>query len=191
MNGPKLGQGMSPTHINVIHGTIDLFNQFARDMLVPSEDLFVIGEDEIITRDFIKTFHTNGFSSLPVMSPDKSEIIGVLKAKSLVGVRADIRVTDIQERVCSMPSAKEDLPVIDVLTAMMHSNVNMAEIKDVAGKFVGVVTIKSILSKIASSKSAGMGRSGELNPNPIVQHHIVVGNKQIIVKRPLEESLLA
>ena len=126
---------------------------------------------------------------VPVFTNDESDMVGVIKCKHFVGLEPETKVSDMHERISQQAVIQSDMSVIEVMGAMVHSNVHMAAVQDRDEGFIGVLTMKSILERIVSTGPAGF--DGDLTKLAhLVPHHRVIGGKQLTMLTPLEEGLL-
>jgi len=68
---------------------IEMKDKEAKDLMINLNDVFMLEYDEELSEQKIDDIITKGYSRIPIYSNDKSNIIGILMLKQLIGHRFD------------------------------------------------------------------------------------------------------
>ncbi len=133
--------------LKMLEGVLQVSEQRARDVMVPRKKMIVLKKDAAL-EDIYHTVIEFGHSRFPVISEDKSEVVGVLLAKDLLGYaldRKNIKVADIMRAVIVVPESKR----LNVLLKEFRENrSHMAIVVDEYGAVAGIITIEDVLEQI-------------------------------------------
>jgi CBS domain containing-hemolysin-like protein len=119
------------------------------DVMIPMSRA-VTAPREVDAQRLIAIVGGSNYSRLPLLD-DRGMVAGILNVYDALTVRAVSRPADpaVVPLVLS-----EDLTVTDALYRMQRGNAHMAVVQDVAGKHVGIVTIKDLVEEIVGEIEA-------------------------------------
>jgi len=133
--------------LKMLEGVLQVSEQRARDVMVPRKKMIVLKKDASL-EDIYSTVIEFGHSRFPVISEDKSEVVGVLLAKDLLGhalARKNIKVEELMRAATVVPESKR----LNVLLKEFRANrSHMAIVVDEYGAVAGIVTIEDVLEQI-------------------------------------------
>ncbi len=133
--------------LKMLEGVLQVSEQRARDVMVPRKKMIVLKKDAAL-EDIYHTVIEFGHSRFPVISEDKSEVVGVLLAKDLLGHaldRKNIKVEELMRSVTVVPESKR----LNVLLKEFRENrSHMAIVVDEYGAVAGIITIEDVLEQI-------------------------------------------
>lgn len=133
--------------LKMLEGVLQVSEQRARDVMVPRKKMIVLKKDTSL-EDIYSTVIEYGHSRFPVISDDKSEVVGVLLAKDLLTHALDrnnIKVEDLMRTATVVPESKR----LNVLLKEFRENrSHMAIVVDEYGAVAGIVTIEDVLEQI-------------------------------------------
>lgn len=133
--------------LKMLEGVLQVSEQRARDVMVPRKKMIVLKKDASL-EDVYTTVIEYAHSRYPVISDDKSEVVGVLLAKDLLVhalARKDLKVEELMRPVTVVPESKR----LNVLLKDFRANrSHMAIVVDEYGAVAGVVTIEDVLEQI-------------------------------------------
>lgn len=133
--------------LKMLEGVLQVSEQRARDVMVPRKKMIVLKKDALLI-DIYSTVIEFGHSRFPVISEDKSEVVGVLLAKDLLSHALDgqnIKVESLMRAAIVVPESKR----LDVLLKEFRENrSHMAIVVDEYGAVAGIVTIEDVLEQI-------------------------------------------
>jgi len=133
--------------LSMLEGVLQVSEQRARDVMVPRKKMIVLNKDALL-EDVFPTVIEYGHSRFPVITEDKSEVVGVLMAKDLLAHalnKKDITVESIMRPATVVPESKR----LNVLLKEFRAKRNhMAIVIDEYGAVAGVVTIEDVLEQI-------------------------------------------
>ena len=133
--------------LKMLEGVLQVSEQRARDVMVPRKKMIVLKKDASIESVY-STVIEYGHSRFPVISEDKSEVVGILLAKDLLAhalERKDIKVEELMRTATVVPESKR-LNVL--LKEFRAKRSHMAIVVDEYGAVAGVVTIEDVLEQI-------------------------------------------
>jgi len=131
----------------MLEGVLQVSEQRARDVMVPRKKMIVLKKDAVLS-EIYSTVIEYGHSRFPVISEDKSEVVGILLVKDLLAhalSEKDIKVEQIMRTATVVPESKR----LNVLLKDFRSKrSHMAIVVDEYGAVAGVVTIEDVLEQI-------------------------------------------
>lgn len=133
--------------LSMLEGVLQVSEQRARDVMVPRKKMIVLNKDALL-EDVFPVVIEYGHSRFPVITEDKSEVVGILMAKDLLAHalnKKDITVESIMRPATVVPESKR----LNVLLKEFRAKRNhMAIVIDEYGAVAGVVTIEDVLEQI-------------------------------------------
>ena len=133
--------------LKMIEGVLQVSEQRARDVMVPRKKMIVLKKDASLEEVYPVVIEY-GHSRFPVISEDKSEVVGILLAKDLLAHaldRKDMKVEELMRIATVVPESKR----LNVLLKEFRSKrSHMAIVVDEYGAVAGVVTIEDVLEQI-------------------------------------------
>ncbi|NOR80402.1 MAG: CBS domain-containing protein [Methyloprofundus sp.] len=133
--------------LKMLEGVLQVSEQRARDVMVPRKKMIVLKKDALL-EEIYPTVIEFGHSRFPVISEDKSEVVGVLLAKDLLAHalnRKTIKVEELMRTAIVVPESKR----LNVLLKEFRENrSHMAIVVDEYGAVAGIVTIEDVLEQI-------------------------------------------
>ncbi len=133
--------------LKMLEGVLQVSEQRARDVMVPRKKMIVLQKDALLN-DIYPTVIEYGHSRFPVITEDKSEVVGILLAKDLLTHaldKKDITVAELMREAMVVPESKR----LNVLLKEFRAKRNhMAIVVDEYGAVAGIVTIEDVLEQI-------------------------------------------
>ena len=133
--------------LTMLEGVLQVSEQRASDVMVPRKKMVVLNKDALLETVYPMVIES-GHSRFPVITDDKSEVVGILLAKDLLAHALDnkeIKVEEIMRPVQVVPESKR----LNVLLKDFRAKHNhMAIVVDEYGAVAGVVTIEDVLEQI-------------------------------------------
>jgi len=140
---------MDSEALTMIEGVLQVAELRVRDIMIPRAQMVVVGRDDSLCEVLdiaIKSAH----SRFPVISDDRSEVVGIMLAKDLLhycgsedGQRFNMR--DVLRAAVFVPESKR----LNVLLKEFRTNRNhIAIVIDEYGAAAGLVTIEDVLEQI-------------------------------------------
>ena len=133
--------------LKMLEGVLQVSEQRARDVMVPRKKMIVLKKHASL-EEIYPVVIEYGHSRFPVISEDKSEVVGILLAKDLLVHaidRKDIKVEELMRPATVVPESKR-LNVL--LKEFRAKRSHMAIVVDEYGAVAGVVTIEDVLEQI-------------------------------------------
>ena len=133
--------------LKMLEGVLQVSEQQARDVMVPRKKMIVLKKDASL-EEIYPIVIEYGHSRFPVISEDKSEVVGILLAKDLLAFaidRKDIKVEALMRTATVVPESKR-LNVL--LKEFRTKRSHMAIVVDEYGAVAGIVTIEDVLEQI-------------------------------------------
>ena len=138
---------IDPEALSMIEGVMQFSELRVRDVMIPRVQMVVVPQDAELETIFplvIESAH----SRYPVIGEDRTEVVGVLLVKDLLGhsmKNRDLLVKDIMRRAQFVPESKR-LNVL--LREFRATRSHMAIVVDEYGAAAGLVTIEDVLEQI-------------------------------------------
>ncbi|QFY43715.1 CBS domain-containing protein [Candidatus Methylospira mobilis] len=140
-------QLIDPDAMAMIEGIMAFSGLRAGDIMVPRSKMVVI-EHDAVPEDVFPVVTESGHSRYPVIGEDRSEVLGILLAKDLLGYRSanvSKHVYEIMRPTHFIPESKR----LNVLLKEFRANrSHMAIVVDEYGAAAGLVTIEDVLEQI-------------------------------------------
>jgi len=133
--------------LSMLEGVLQVSEQRAKDVMVPRKKMIVLNKDASL-EDVFPIVIEYGHSRFPVITEDKSAVVGILMAKDLLAHalnKKDITVESIMRPATVVPESKR----LNVLLKEFRAKRNhMAIVVDEYAAVAGVVTIEDVLEQI-------------------------------------------
>ncbi|BCG64837.1 MAG: magnesium and cobalt transporter [Methyloprofundus sp.] len=133
--------------LKMLEGVLQVSEQRARDVMVPRKKMIVLQKDALLNNVYPIVIEY-GHSRFPVITEDKSEVVGILLAKDLLTHALDkkeITVSQLMRDAMVVPESKR----LNVLLKEFRAKRNhMAIVVDEYGAVAGIVTIEDVLEQI-------------------------------------------
>lgn len=133
--------------LKMLEGVLQVSEQRARDVMVPRKKMIVLKKDALL-EEIYPIVIESGHSRFPVISEDKSEVVGVLLTKDLLTHalnRKTIKVEELMRTATVVPESKR----LNVLLKEFRENrSHMAIVVDEYGAVAGIITIEDVLEQI-------------------------------------------
>jgi len=140
---------IEPAEREMIHSIFELGDTVVREIMVPRPDMVTVGADATLD-EVLEVIIRAGYSRLPVWSPERDRLVGVVYAKDVLMWLRDGHVAgepwdDLLRAPYLVPELKR---VDDLLRELQAEKVHLAIVVDEYGATVGIVTIEDILEEI-------------------------------------------
>lgn len=135
--------------LSMIEGAMEVAEMRVRDIMIPRAHMVVIERDAPLEK-ILPIVRDSAHSRFPVISDDRSEVVGLLLAKDLLaycgeGAKKDFDIRDLLRSAVFVPESKR-LNVL--LNEFRASRNHMAIVVDEYGAASGLVTIEDVLEQI-------------------------------------------
>jgi len=132
----------------LIESIIEFGDTVVREIMVPRPDMVVVPNDATVAAALDLAIE-HGFSRLPVLGADESDIMGLAYAKDLMGAerggRGDAAASDLARQVAFVP---ENKPVARLMRDMQAGKFHLAVVADEYGEVAGLVTLEDCLEEL-------------------------------------------
>lgn len=129
----------------IIHRVFLFGDRKVKDVMVPIEDVFYIGSNDMEIDKANSLINKQGFTRVPVLDVDnKNNVVGILYVKDLLQ-----KITGSIKSLLKTPfyvNAGDE--ITDVFTSMREKRVHLAIVKDPNDKIVGIVTLEDIIEEL-------------------------------------------
>lgn len=167
--------------LKMLEGVLQVSEQRARDVMLPRKKMIVL-KKEASLEDIYPIIIKYGHSRFPVISEDKSAVVGILLAKDLLAYALDKKSTKVKElmRIAMVVPESKRLNVL--LKEFRAQRSHMAIVVDEYGTVAGIVTIEDVLEQI-------VGEIEDEHDHADEQYIIKRSDKEYIVQAlmPLED----
>ena len=140
---------MDSEALTMIEGVLQVAELRVRDIMIPRAQMVVVGRDDTLC-EVLDTAIKSAHSRFPVISDDRSEVVGIMLAKDLLHYcgREDgqrFKMRDVLRAAVFVPESKR----LNVLLKEFRTNRNhIAIVIDEYGAAAGLVTIEDVLEQI-------------------------------------------
>ena len=133
--------------LKMLEGVLQVSEQRARDVMVPRNKMIVLKKDASLEEIYPAVIEY-GHSRFPVISEDKSEVVGILLAKDLLAYALDKKNIKVEELMRTATVVPESKRLNVLLKEFRTTRSHMAIVVDEYGAVAGVVTIEDVLEQI-------------------------------------------
>ncbi len=133
--------------LKMLEGVLQVSEQRARDVMVPRKKMIVVKKNESLEDIYAKVIEF-GHSRYPVISEDKSQVVGVLLTKDLLVHALERKNTPIEELMRPATVVPESKRLNVLLKEFRANRSHMAIVVDEYGAVAGIITIEDVLEQI-------------------------------------------
>ena len=127
----------------IIHA-LNFSEKKAASIMTPRTVVFAVEKGSHISNELISKIKQEGYSRVPVYENSIDNIVGILNAKDLLGIKDGL----VAEYMHGFISTNEDTKLDNLKNILLQSHQHMAIIQDQFGGFAGVVTLEDILEEV-------------------------------------------
>ncbi len=128
----------------LISGIFEFALTTVEEVMVPRTDIVGLSHDATVGAA-CELVRVHGFSRLPVYSPDREMIDGMVHSRDLLGVSRDERVASL---VRPLPHVPETKMCDELFRELQARRQHMAVIVDEHGTLAGIVTLEDLLEEL-------------------------------------------
>jgi CBS domain containing-hemolysin-like protein len=130
-----------------VRNVFELSDKTVRDVMVPREKVATVSltasEDEIL-----ETARESAHTRMPVWEGQLDNIVGIVNTKDLFHIFSLRGLVILMDAMYPATFAAPELPVARLLTRFRRERRQMAVVKSIEGRFIGIVTLEDILEEI-------------------------------------------
>jgi len=133
--------------LTMLEGVLQVSEQRASDVMVPRKKMVVLHRDALLETVYPIVIES-GHSRFPVITDDKSEVVGILLAKDLLAHALDKKETTVDAIMRPATVVPESKRLNVLLKDFRAKHNHMAIVVDEYAAVAGVVTIEDVLEQI-------------------------------------------
>ncbi|MCK4679776.1 HlyC/CorC family transporter, partial [bacterium] len=114
------------------------------EVMVPRTDIVGVSPDSTVG-EAVELVRAHGYSRLPVLSPDRDHIEGMVHSRDLLGMPRDMGIAELVRAVPYMPETKTCDELFRELQARRQ---HMVAVADEHGSLAGIVTLEDLLEEL-------------------------------------------
>jgi CBS domain containing-hemolysin-like protein len=114
------------------------------EVMVPRTDIVGVSPDSTVG-EAVELVRAHGYSRLPVLSPDRDHIEGMVHSRDLLGMPRDGGIADLVRAVPYMPETKT---CDDLFRELQARRQHMVAVADEHGSLAGIVTLEDLLEEL-------------------------------------------
>ncbi len=114
------------------------------EVMVPRTDIVGVSPDATVG-EAVELVRAHGYSRLPVLSPDRDHIEGMVHSRDLLGMPRDAGIADLVRAVPYVPESKM---CDDLFRELQARRQHMAAVADEHGSLAGIVTLEDLLEEL-------------------------------------------
>lgn len=131
----------------IILGAMSYSNKNASDVMVPRSVVFMLQLKDVLTSQAINKIKKSGFTRIPVYDKSIDDIVGVLFAKDLIGLKSTKKVFDVYKKKAFIRVDHTDKLDL-LLNQFIEKKRHLAAVYNEHHEFVGVVTLEDVIEQI-------------------------------------------
>jgi len=128
----------------LISGIFEFGQTAIGEVMVPRTDIVGVSPDSTVG-EAVELVRAHGFSRLPVLSPDRDHIEGMVHSRDLLGMPRDTGIADLVRAVPYMPETKT---CDDLFRELQARRQHMVAVADEHGSLAGIVTLEDLLEEL-------------------------------------------
>lgn len=135
--------------LGMLEGAIAVSDIQVRDIMVPRSEMVCIRREDPLA-SILPRVITSGHSRFPVVDGDKDDVVGILLAKDLLRISAEVAATrfDMREYLRPVVFVPESKRLNVLLREFRGKRNHMAIVVDEYGGVSGLVTIEDVIEQI-------------------------------------------
>lgn len=133
----------------IVHGALQFSHVSVRQVMTEAKNVVSFDENQRLDDKFFELVAEYGFSRLPVYSGDRSNIVGVLYAKDLLGESDDITIKQTEDAFEKKYLVVRPDELLDkVLAKMLKRRLHIAIVRTKNEQFIGIISLEDIIEEI-------------------------------------------
>ncbi len=128
----------------LISGIFEFGETTIGEVMVPRTDIVGVSPDSTVG-EAVELVRAHGYSRLPVLSPDRDHIEGMVHSRDLLGMPRDTGIADLVRAVPYMPETKT---CDDLFRELQARRQHMVAVADEHGSLAGIVTLEDLLEEL-------------------------------------------
>ena len=147
----ELGKGIIDTdETRILLGALSFSDMRVRDIMIPKNNVFFLTNETILDKLILERIKFNGHSRIPIVDTAGNQILGILYAKSLIGVTPGKKVAELF--VTADLIIHESMKLDDLLNLLLRQKMHMALVINQNSDFSGVATLEDIIEEILKTE---------------------------------------
>jgi metal transporter CNNM len=144
------GGVLSKDEVTIIKGALDLQNKSLKSVMTELVHVFSVDYHGKFDRTTMSQIMKAGHSRVPIYEGDKSNIIGMILAKSLVLLDPDDATPVSHVRIARLPKVDVKLSLFDMLNRFQEGNSHMAIVVDTQDSDtpLGIITLEDVIEEL-------------------------------------------
>ncbi|HSX02906.1 MAG TPA: hemolysin family protein [Candidatus Saccharimonadia bacterium] len=139
--------GLDQDEVRIATGALNFGDRLIREVMTPRSVARMLPAEALIDAKFIKELKQAGFSRLPAYRASQDNIIGILYAKDLIGLKLGAKTVAEIARP-SVRFVNENDHLDDTLNAFLKSRSHLSVVINEFSEVLGIVTIEDVLEEI-------------------------------------------
>jgi len=142
--------GLDRDEERIIHGALSFSDKTVKDIMISKTHAFVLKVGDVIDKKMVLKMKKFGFSRFPVYKNKIDNVVGVLFFRDLVGLSLGKKVGKICDR--KVLRVLDTRKLDSLLGLFIRERNHMAVVFDVAGEFVGVISLEDVVEEIVGKE---------------------------------------
>jgi metal transporter CNNM len=139
---------LDENEVDIIRGALKLSEKRVRDIMTPLSKVYWLTPDTVIDEHTIDDIKLHGWSRIPVLSRQRTEVYGILLMKNLVDINFDDRSYVLHELPLNPTQTVGSMTALDTLFRKFISARSHLMPVEKDDRIVGIVTIEDLLEEI-------------------------------------------
>ena len=140
----ELAGAVDEQETRLISGIFEFGLTTIGEVMVPRTDIVGVSPDSTVG-EAVELVRAHGYSRLPVLSPDRDHIEGMVHSRDLLGMPRDGGIADLVRAVPYMPETKT---CDDLFRELQARRQHMVAVADEHGSLAGIVTLEDLLEEL-------------------------------------------
>ncbi len=131
----------------ILLGALRFSDRSAEQVMTVKKDIYMLQKSTKLDQARLHEIREEGYTRVPVFSGNKSNILGILYAKDLIGLTGVRKIEDMM-RTAEMIRVSRKRKLDSILDMMIKKHGHMALVTEKNGNLVGIVTLEDLLEEI-------------------------------------------
>lgn len=134
----------------ILLGALSFSDKTVIDVLTPRSVVFALEVDSILNIQTLKKIKKSGFTRIPVYEEHIDNMVGILYAKDLIGVKTNTKIKTIHKDTFLVVTEDEKLD--NLFNKFKRKRLHLAFVYDEFNSFSGIITLEDIIEEIIGSE---------------------------------------
>ena len=139
---------LAEEELRMLHRIFEFSDSVVREVMVPRQQIVGIDLNQAKPEDVLDVLIEEGHARIPVYRGTPDDVAGVIYARDLLAVIRHGQLFALPDLIRPVAFVQETKRVAELLSEFQREKIQIAIVRDAAGKTTGLVTIEDLLEEI-------------------------------------------